>query len=356
MKRSANPAAGAKTLRRRLVLGSAAVLAAALAGFAAYDAGFSVAAKLRRVDRALAAGRVDEARKLLDLKTGTDDPRILTRYARLRLIEKRPDSVVRLLADRVADRPDPEWLEMLGEAQAAVGDLDGALKTYRTLASLRPDHRGALEARGVLAHRLGSAAEAIEAYRELERLEPTKADWPRNLGRVAMEVDAADLAVSALRRAVKLDSGDLDLRFGLAEALYLSGDVEAGLAEIDRCLASRPDDPRLQIARAECLRDLGRAAESVEAIDRVLARDADHVQALRLRAEHELETGDRSKALERLERARDRDPLDWRVHYALSRVYDALKRPDDARNARASMAKHQAASQIKPGSAAKPDR
>ena len=352
MKRSGIPTAGrAGRLSRRLM--SASILALALLGAAA--AGWrSLPVRLWRVDRALAAGRVGEARLLLDLKASTNDPRILTRYARLRLMENRPDAVVRILADRVRSRPDPEWLAMLGESYQLLGNPDAALSAYRILLVSRPNDSQAWQARGRLAYGLGALAEAIEAYRKLEDLEPNKPEWPRVLGQIALDVDATDLAAASFRRALTLDPGNLDVRFGLAEALYLSGAVAAGLSEIDRCLESRPEDLRWETARAECLRAIGRAEESTRALDRVLARAPDDVRALRLRAEFDLEAREWVTALVLLERARAVDPGDWRVHYALSRVYGALGRTEDARQARSLMLEHQARTQLKPNPVQRP--
>ena len=62
----------------------------------------------------------------------------LTRLARLRLLQHRPDSVVRLLGSRLKSRPDPEWLALLGEAELALGRTREAWGYFRALAE-RPD-------------------------------------------------------------------------------------------------------------------------------------------------------------------------------------------------------------------------
>src|SRR4051794_36586314 len=98
----------------------------------------SLTGQLWRADRAIDRGRLDRAEAILVPWALTEDPRVITRLARLRLLQHRPDSVVRLLESRLKAQTDPQWLAMLGEADLALGRTQQAWGVYRTLLEHRP--------------------------------------------------------------------------------------------------------------------------------------------------------------------------------------------------------------------------
>ncbi len=306
-------------------IGGAAVLSRSLPG------------QLWWTDRILDQQRLDEAEAILVPLVRTEDPRVITRLARLRLLQHRPDSVVRLLEHRLKSPADPEWLVLLGEADLAVGHTKEAWVVYRALLEQRPDDIPALTRYAELTYRHAGLAEALIPYRRLEQLQPDKSEWPRVVGQIYMEIDRYDLAAAAFRDALRLDQDNGDVRFALAEAEFLSGRLAESLADLDLAEQARPDDARIAVARAECLLALGRTDEVVQQLEAILSRDPNLTRALRLRAEIHLRRREFTRALELLERARTTDPQDWRVLYKLAQVYDRLGRPDEARAAEARM-------------------
>src|SRR5438067_7921887 len=104
----------------------------------------SLVGQLWWADRALDRGRLDQAEAILVPRARTEDPRVITRLARLRLRQRRPDSVVRLLESRLKSRSDPEWLVLLGEAEIILGRTQEAWGVYRALLEQHPDDIPAL--------------------------------------------------------------------------------------------------------------------------------------------------------------------------------------------------------------------
>src|SRR5438874_2397691 len=104
----------------------------------------SLTGQLWWADRALDRGRLDQTEAILVPWARTEDPRVITRLARLRLLQHRPDSVVRLLESRLKSRTDPEWLALLGEADLTLGRTQEAWGVYPALLEQRADDLPAL--------------------------------------------------------------------------------------------------------------------------------------------------------------------------------------------------------------------
>ena len=187
--------------RHGLRLTAAAILLVGLAaiGGAAWLS-HSVVGQLWWADRALDKGRLDQAEAILVPLARTEDPRVITRLARLRLLQRRPDSVVRLLESRLKSRTDPEWLALLGEADLALGRTQEAWGVYRALLDQRPDDIPALIRYAELTYRHAGLAEALIPYRRLEQLQPKRVEWPKAVGQIYMEIDRYELANVRLPR------------------------------------------------------------------------------------------------------------------------------------------------------------
>src|SRR5947208_49120 len=159
--------------RRGLRLMTTAVLLAgvgAIGGAAWWN--HSLPGQLWWADRALDRGRLDQAEAILVLWARTEDPRVITRLARLRLRQHRPDSVVRLLESRLKSRTDPQWLALLGEAEIILGRTQEAWGVYRALLEQSPDDIAVLIRYAELTYRHAGLAEALVPYRRLEHLQP----------------------------------------------------------------------------------------------------------------------------------------------------------------------------------------
>jgi predicted Zn-dependent protease len=317
--------------KRGVRLAVAVVLAGAGAIGGAVGLSRSLPGQLWWADRALDQGRLDEAEAILLPLARIEDPRAITRLARLRLLQHRPDSVVRILEHRLKSPANPEWLALLGEADLAVGHTQEAWGVYRALLEQRPDDIPSLIRYAELTYRHSGLAEALIPYRRLEKLQPNQAQWPKAVGQIYMEIDRYELAAAAFRDALRIEPSNGDIRFALAEAEFLSGRLTDSLADLDLAGRARPNDARFAAARAECLLALGRTEEAVEQLDAILTREPSHTRALRLRAEVHLRQREFARALELLELARATDPQDWRVLYKLTQVYDRLGRRDEAR-------------------------
>jgi tetratricopeptide (TPR) repeat protein len=324
--------------RRGLRLTAAACFLTGVAaiGGAAWLA-HSLTGQLWWVDRALDQGRLDEAEAILVPWARTEEPRVITRRARLRLLQHRPDSVVRLLEPRLKSRADPQWLALLGEADLALGRTQEAWGVYRALLEQRPDDIPTLIRYAELTYRHAGLAEALVPYRRLKDLQPERVDWPKAIGQIYMEIDRYELAAAAFQEALRIEPANGDLRFALAEAEFLAGHLAESLANLDLVSRARPDETRFAAARAECLLALGRTDEAIRQLKDILTRQPSHTRALRLRAEVHLRRREFGRALECLERAQAADPQDWRVLYKLAQVYDRLGRRDEARAAEARM-------------------
>jgi tetratricopeptide (TPR) repeat protein len=288
--------------------------------------------QLWRAERAIGRGDLGAAAAMLArLARDGEDPRAVTLLARVWLLQGKPAAVVRLVEKRFETRWYPDWLPYLGEAYLALGETGKAGAAFKAAVHERPNDVNALVYLAKLSYREGDLGDSLDAYRQLARIEPRKPDWPRALGLIYIENDDYEKAREFLSAAVALDPADFESRYGLARAEFLLGEIPTSLANLDRCLAARPMDSQARIARADCLRASDRLDEAVGELEQVIVREPENPTALRLLAEIHLDRRELDPALRLLETARRVALDDWRVHYQLSRVYDGLGRPDDAR-------------------------
>lgn len=313
------------------------MLAVAVASGGAVAFGLSGAGRIWRADRAIARGRLGEAEALLIPLALAEEPAAITRLARIRLLQGRPEGAFRLLESRPGWREDPERLAILGEAGLATGRIAEAMAAYGAILARRPDDIPALIRSAELTYRHAGLAQALIPYRHLAELQPGEPRWPMAVGRIYMEIDRYELAASSFGEAARLAPDDADVRFALAEAEFLAGRLPECLADLDQVGRARPEDPRIEPARAECLLAMGQTEAAAGRLEAILTRDPAHTRALRLLGEISLRRGELTRALGLLERARDVAPRDWRVLYQLARAYDRLGRRDEARAAEARM-------------------
>ncbi len=284
-------------------------------------------------ERALNRGEPEQAIERLGPWKTSDDPRAVVIVARAQIARGNPESAVRLLDARLADRVEPEWLHLLGETALSLGDLNRAFEAFAALDARQPNHPPTLAHLAELSEPLRGPAEADRRYQELERLEPENPEWPKQRGRILLGTDRYAMAVETLRSALETNPEDQQARLWLAEALYLSGDPAASLEHLERCRKAEGEgNDRIEVARAECLRALGRGEEAADVLDDLLGRSPKNADALRLRAELALEHGALDQAADLLDRAVAEAPDDWRIHYQLSIVLARLGRLEDARH------------------------
>jgi tetratricopeptide (TPR) repeat protein len=133
----------------------------------------------------------------------------------------------------------------LGLALSAKGDVDGAIRCYRTAIDCDPKLTGAHYNLGLALHGKGDLEGAIRAYRIAIERDPklTKAHY--NLGVALKAQGDLDGAIVAYRSAIECDPKFAPAHYNLGNALQAKGDVDGAIP----CYRTAIEcDPKLALA------------------------------------------------------------------------------------------------------------
>ncbi|MFQ5988643.1 MAG: tetratricopeptide repeat protein [Candidatus Methylomirabilales bacterium] len=144
----------------------------------------------------------------------------------------------------------------LGQLYALDGQLDEAIREYRTVIEIAPDHETAYFNLGLLYHRSGQVDQAIQTFHEVLRLDPTDLPTHINLG-VAYRDRRGELLqkeIEILEAAVKLRPDYPESHYHLGIAYQAMGDrdpncrpwYEKARTELQAYLVAKPSGKRHQ--------------------------------------------------------------------------------------------------------------
>lgn len=120
--------------------------------------------------------------------------------------------------------------QLLGQALAEAGDLDGAARCYAQLLRTRPNHAGAHNNLAIILMRQGKIDEAIRHFSEVVRIRPDDAKALFSLGKALAKQGQTSLAIEHYRRALSLaeSSGQKALAQRISSSLRAYGAPKTG--------------------------------------------------------------------------------------------------------------------------------
>ena len=221
----------------------------------------------------LAAGRLDEATRLLDRLAGhsPDDAAVLHARALAHLLAGRgPEALAALRTLAARPEPPPCVLNNLGAALFAAGDHAAALERFDACRAAAPGHtKAALNAILALAA-TGRLADADTLLAQLPK--PPAPTLHRLLvaGYVHERQRRFGDAAAAYRGALALDRACVEALCGLGRAHLAQGDAGAATEPFRQALLVRPGHPDVLRAAGACHARAGRAAEAVRVFERLV--------------------------------------------------------------------------------------
>jgi tetratricopeptide (TPR) repeat protein len=290
----------------------------------AAQAGGETGSPAQQAQALLKAGRLDEARMLLERRLAGNERDGDARYVlavclRLAkdfaaaqdalelLLERDPDNgrALQELGHLARDRGDTgEAIRRYGDAVMANPAL---LASYRQRIELlrregRRDEAAATVARLKIAESLpgpllaatdllaqGRLLKAETLCRRFLRQNPTHTEGMRLLAEIGVRLGALEEATFLLESACELEPDSPRLRIELVRVLGKRQRFEASLAQAERLLASAPDNLQFQSLRAIELLQLGRYDEAIAGFEAILERLPDDAATLTSRG-HALKT------------------------------------------------------------------
>ena len=155
--------------------------------------------------------------------------------------------------------------QMLGDALAAAGNREAAVKHYRTALAVRPDLHGVHFALGELLLEAGDYEKAEQEFRAESRLAPGSAAAAYKLGLVLSNRGRAREALAELQRSDTLRPEMPETLLELGKALAMTGDTEGAEKAFQKVLELEQTSKLAETAHyqlAQIYRKLGRPADA----------------------------------------------------------------------------------------------
>jgi len=178
---------------------------------------------------------------------------------------------VLLLERALALRPDePEFLNHLGLAYKAGGDLRRAQAIMDRAVALRPGDSGFYNNRGLVHAAQGEAEAAVHDHAMAVRLDGTNIAARVNLGNALLLAQRKDEAIVALREAVTMAPDNAQAWHSLGAAFNVKGLLGDAHDSYSRALSIRPAAPHSLADIATVALDMGRTREAIEYLQAAL--------------------------------------------------------------------------------------
>ncbi len=172
---------------------------------------------------------------------------------------------------------------------------------------------------------------AAEAFTKLTSLPPSVESYTL-LGGMERDRGRFNESIAHWKSALELRPGDPALEKELAATLHQNRDYEAALPLVEKLIALAPDSPELNYLRGHILLSTRRAGDAIAPLEKAAAAAPDFLPARSALGLAYAQTGEQGKAAPHLEAALPID-RDGSLHFRLGRVYQALGRAEEAKQA-----------------------
>ena len=192
-----------------------------------------------------------------------------------------------------------------------------ALRLYRHVLKLRPDHADALNLSGIATFQLGDAERALKLLRKAVAAQPDHVDAHNNLGNVLKACARLDEAEAAYRRALEIMPDYVGGHFNLGivlEALERPGEAAAAHRQ---ALELKPDFAEAAVALGNAVQAMGRIPEAIETYARALEMAPDHADGHNNHGSALREVGELDAAVAAYRRALEIEPRHLDARYNL---------------------------------------
>ncbi len=238
---------------------------------------------------------------------------------------------------RSALRLQPDLVEahyFLGNALREVGQLEEAIVSYRHAIRLKPNYLEALSNLGTALKDLGQYEEALKLLRRARRIDPNSVRVLCNLGGTLASLNRPEKALECFGAAIAIDPDFFDAHHQHGNTLRYLGRFDDALASFRTALKLRPDAPSVIAGMAEILEMRGDLSAAEALIRPLIEADSSHPRVLAIYAALARDAGEREAAASILEKHLAQGSVDQagqlHLHYALGKLYDALRNYDKA--------------------------
>jgi tetratricopeptide (TPR) repeat protein len=176
---------------------------------------------------------------------------------------------------------DRDYRALLGRGDAALHEEQAfvAIEAYSGAIALRPASMLAHLRRGEVYQRRGELEEAVRDFRTAAGLDPTAPRPLESLGDALYQMQRFERAAESYASALRLDDREPGVSYKLALARYRTGDIDAAVATLQSGLRLDSRRPEAFYLLGLCLRDAHRNAEAMQAFEQAVRLSPDLVVA-----------------------------------------------------------------------------
>ncbi|MBI2313375.1 MAG: tetratricopeptide repeat protein [Betaproteobacteria bacterium] len=177
------------------------------------------------------------------------------------------------------DPGNAEYHKSLGNAQKVLGDVQGAMASYRRSLEIASDYLPAHYNLGLILRELNRLDEAEQHFRRAFELDPNDPDVLSNLAAVLAARSRFAESVEVYRTALQLTPGDPFLWLGMGMACQQLGQQEESVRSLRQCVELTPDIPEGWYWLGMACRKLGRTEEAAGCYRKTLELDPENPEA-----------------------------------------------------------------------------
>jgi tetratricopeptide (TPR) repeat protein/glutathione synthase/RimK-type ligase-like ATP-grasp enzyme len=218
----------------------------------------------------------------------------------------------------------------LGNALLDLGQLDGAVASYRRVLEIKPDYAELHSILGNVLRDLGKLDDAAASCRRALEINPKFAEAHGNLGNALRDLGQLDAAVASYRRMLEIKPDIAEAHSNLGNALRDLGQVEDAVASYRRALMIKPDYAEAYSNLGNALHDLGQLEGAVASYRRAQELKPDYAGAHFNLGVTLNDLGQQDGAMASYCRALEINPDFADAHYKLGILFAEAKRLPEA--------------------------
>ena len=151
-----------------------------------------------------------------------------------------------------------------GAGHAGLGDLDGAINSFRHAVKIKPDFADAYNNLGAALRQKGGLDEAISCYKQAINIKPNFSDAHYNNGNALKQKGALDEAISSYRQAIKIKPDYAEAYNNMGFVLQEKGALDEAISSCRQAINIKPDF-------ADAYSNLGNALTEKGALDQAIS-------------------------------------------------------------------------------------
>jgi tetratricopeptide (TPR) repeat protein len=169
--------------------------------------------------------------------------------------------------------------DIQGATNAALGQFDAAIDSYKQALKIKPDYADAYNNIGNALQNKGELEVAIESYKQALKIKPNSAESYNNMGNALQGKGDFEASIDSFKKALKIQPDYAEAYNNMGNALKAKGDLEVALDSYKKALKIKPDYAEAYNNMGVVLKDKGDFEASIDSFTKALKIKPDYAEA-----------------------------------------------------------------------------